>query len=432
MMKRIAEASPSLKARIAGGLFLLLILTAAFTEFFVHGRLGFAADLAVGIIEVSGMIAVTLLFYDIFRAVNRRLSLLAASFNFVALTFELLRFTPRGVNIGMGFHGFYCFLIGYLIFRSTFLPRILGALMAFAGLCWLTFLSPTLAALSVSLQSGLRPPRGRFGVAVAPRDGRERSTMEGAGQRMKAAYTRYGPPDVVEVNDLDKPVPRDNEVLIKVRAASVNPLDWKTMTGGPYIVRLLLGLRKPKIKQLGVDVAGQVEAVGRNVTQFKPGDAVFGTCRGAFAEYACTCQSAKLMKSALVMKPNNVTFEQAACCTCCGAHRVAGSSRQGADSAGTEGLDQWRRGRRGYVRRADRQVVRHRCHRRMQYQECGHGPIHRRRSSHRLHTGGFHQERATLRPAFRRVGNHLSISMQGRAQSQRDINHGRSTKRRSS
>jgi NADPH:quinone reductase-like Zn-dependent oxidoreductase len=129
---------------------------------------------------------------------------------------------------------------------------------------------------------------------------------------MKAAYTRYGPPDVVEVNDLDRPVPRDNEVLIKVRAASVNPLDWKTMTGGPYIVRLLLGLRKPKIKQLGVDVAGQVEAVGRNVTQFKPGDEVFGTCRGAFAEYACTCGSARIMKSALVMKPDNVTFEQAA------------------------------------------------------------------------------------------------------------------------
>jgi NADPH:quinone reductase-like Zn-dependent oxidoreductase len=130
---------------------------------------------------------------------------------------------------------------------------------------------------------------------------------------MKAAYTRYGPPDVVEVKDIDKPVPRDNEVLIKVRAASVNPLDWKTMRGGPYIIRLLFGLRKPKIKQLGVDVAGQVERVGSNVTQFKPGDAVFGTCRGAFAEYACTCESARFMKSALVMKPDNVTFEQAAC-----------------------------------------------------------------------------------------------------------------------
>ena len=74
---------------------------------------------------------------------------------------------------------------------------------------------------------------------------------------MKAAYTRYGPPDVIEVSDLDKPVPRDNEVLMKVRAASANPLDWKTMTGGPYIIRLLLGLRKPKIKQLGV---GQIDA----------------------------------------------------------------------------------------------------------------------------------------------------------------------------
>jgi NADPH:quinone reductase-like Zn-dependent oxidoreductase len=137
--------------------------------------------------------------------------------------------------------------------------------------------------------------------------------MEGAGWRMKAAYTRYVPPDVLEVNDLDKPVPRDNKVLIRVSAASVNPLDRKTMTGGPYIVRLLLGLRKPKIKQLGVDVAGQVEAVGRNVTQFKSGDAVFGTCRGAFAEYACTCESARVMKSAMVMKPKNVTFEQAAC-----------------------------------------------------------------------------------------------------------------------
>lgn len=129
---------------------------------------------------------------------------------------------------------------------------------------------------------------------------------------MKAAFTRYGPPDVVEVGNLEKPVPRDNEVLIKVRAASVNPLDWKTMKGGPYLIRVLFGQRKPKIKLLGVDVAGEVEAVGRNVTQFKPGDEVFGTCSGAFAEYACTCQTTKFMKPVLVMKPANVTFEQAA------------------------------------------------------------------------------------------------------------------------
>jgi hypothetical protein len=144
MLKRIREASPSFKARVAGGIFLLVILTAAFTQFFIHGRLGFAADLSAGLIEVSGMIAVTLLFYDIFKAVNRSLSGLAASFNFLALTLELLQLIPRGVFIGIGFHAFYCFLIGYLIFTSTFLPRILGALMALAGLCWLAFLSPTL------------------------------------------------------------------------------------------------------------------------------------------------------------------------------------------------------------------------------------------------------------------------------------------------
>jgi NADPH:quinone reductase-like Zn-dependent oxidoreductase len=129
---------------------------------------------------------------------------------------------------------------------------------------------------------------------------------------MKAAYTRYGPPDVVEVNDLDKPVPRENEVLIKVRAASVNPLDWKTMKGGPYIFRLLFGQRKPRIKLLGVDVAGTVEAVGKNVSKFKPGDDVFGTCRGAFAEYACISEARSILKSVLVTKPANVTFEQAA------------------------------------------------------------------------------------------------------------------------
>jgi NADPH:quinone reductase-like Zn-dependent oxidoreductase len=124
---------------------------------------------------------------------------------------------------------------------------------------------------------------------------------------MKAAvYSRYGPPDVVQIADLEMPVPKENEGLIKVRAASVNPLDSHFMRGTPYLVRISAGLLKPKDKRLGVDVAGRVEAVGRNVTQFKPGDAVFGSCRGAFAEYACASESA------LVMKPDNVTFEQAA------------------------------------------------------------------------------------------------------------------------
>jgi NADPH:quinone reductase-like Zn-dependent oxidoreductase len=124
---------------------------------------------------------------------------------------------------------------------------------------------------------------------------------------LKAAiYNRYGPPDVVHIGDVAEPAPKEDEVLIQVRAASINPLDWHFMRGTPYFVRLMTGLRKPKVTRLGVDVAGQVQAVGRKVTEFRPGDEVFGTCRGALAEYACTSERA------LVLKPENVTFEQAA------------------------------------------------------------------------------------------------------------------------
>src|SRR5580658_289738 len=112
LMKRFRETSPRLKARITGFILLLVVLTAAFTEFFARGRLSFTADLAVGIIEVSGMIAVTLLLYDILKPVNRSLSLLAAISNLVGLTLELLQYQPQGVNVGMGFYGFYCILVG--------------------------------------------------------------------------------------------------------------------------------------------------------------------------------------------------------------------------------------------------------------------------------------------------------------------------------
>jgi len=145
MMKQIAEASPGFKARMAGVFFLLIMLTAAFTELVVRRRLSFAGDIAADIVEVSSMIAVTLLLYVVFKAVNRDLSLLAASVNLVGLTFEAFQWQPRGVGIGMVLHGFYWLLIGYLILRSTFLPRILGALLTIAALGWLTFLSPPLA-----------------------------------------------------------------------------------------------------------------------------------------------------------------------------------------------------------------------------------------------------------------------------------------------
>ncbi len=124
---------------------------------------------------------------------------------------------------------------------------------------------------------------------------------------MKAiVYHNYGSPDVLGLTEVETPSPKENEVLIKVHAASVNPLDWHFMRGTPYVVRLMTGPRKPKITRLGVDIAGEVEAIGRNVTKFKPGDEVFGSCRGAFAEYVCSSEQA------LVGKPTNLTFEQLA------------------------------------------------------------------------------------------------------------------------
>ncbi len=124
---------------------------------------------------------------------------------------------------------------------------------------------------------------------------------------MKAAvYTRYGAPDVIELRDIETPVPKDDEVRIDIRAASVNALDCGSVRGTPFLIRLMVGLRAPKVTRLGVDVAGVVAAVGSNVTAFKPGDAVFGNCRGSFAESACT------QASALVAIPDGVTFEEAA------------------------------------------------------------------------------------------------------------------------
>jgi len=124
---------------------------------------------------------------------------------------------------------------------------------------------------------------------------------------MKAAvYHEYGLGDVVHIEEVEKPVPTDDEVLIRVRAASLNPLDVGLMKGKPHTFRLFFGLSKPRLTRPGVDVAGEVEAVGAKVTRFKVGDSVFGSCRGAFAEYACASEAK------LAIKPDNVTFEEAA------------------------------------------------------------------------------------------------------------------------
>ena len=150
---------------------------------------------------------------------------------------------------------------------------------------------------------------------------------------MKAAiYTNYGPPDVVHVANVEKPVPRDDEVLIKVRAASVNPLDWRLMKGKPRLLRIMPRLLKMPMGRPGVDVAGEVEAVGKNVKQFKPGDAVFGACRAAIAEYACT------RESGIAMKPDHVTFEQAASVNVAGLTALQGLRDKGKIQPGNKVL----------------------------------------------------------------------------------------------
>ncbi|MEM6839463.1 MAG: NAD(P)-dependent alcohol dehydrogenase [Cyanobacteria bacterium P01_C01_bin.120] len=122
----------------------------------------------------------------------------------------------------------------------------------------------------------------------------------------KIVYTKYGSPDVIELIETEKPLPRDNQVLLKVHAASVNILDWYHLTGPP-VIRLTNGtLSKPQETSLGLDVAGRVEAVGDRVTQFQPGDEVFGIAKGSFADYVCADEHE------LVRKPANVSFESAA------------------------------------------------------------------------------------------------------------------------
>ncbi len=129
---------------------------------------------------------------------------------------------------------------------------------------------------------------------------------------MKAiVYTQYGSPDVLQLQEIEKPTPKDNEVLVKIMAASANPADWHTMRGEPFLARFVNGLFKPKNPRLGADLAGRVEAVGKNVSQFKTGDEVFGELSlsgmGSFAEYICADENA-----ALTLKPANLTFEEAA------------------------------------------------------------------------------------------------------------------------
>lgn len=120
-------------------------------------------------------------------------------------------------------------------------------------------------------------------------------------------YSCYGSPEVLKLEKIAKPIPDDDEVLVEIRAASVNPLDWHYMRGSPYFMRLMSGIGAPESQSFGVDFAGTVQSTGSKVTKFKPGDEVFGGAAGAFGEYVALGEN-----GALAIKPANMTFEQAA------------------------------------------------------------------------------------------------------------------------
>ena len=149
---------------------------------------------------------------------------------------------------------------------------------------------------------------------------------------MKAmVYDRYGSPAVLELRDVERPDVTDDGVLVRVQAASVNPVDWHMLTGAPYLVRMEAGLRKPKREGLGVDFAGTVEAVGGSVTEFQPGDEVFGARNGALAEYVC-------VRKAVAHKPENVTVEQAAAAPVAAISALQGLRDKGRIQAGQQVL----------------------------------------------------------------------------------------------
>lgn len=164
--------------------------------------------------------------------------------------------------------------------------KILGSLLLLA------VLGMSVLAVAMSHNSACPPP----------------ALLSDNAEPMKAiVYRCYGSPEVLELQTTAKPTPADNELLVKVKAAGVNPLDWHYMRGTPYIMRLLgAGLGSPSDTRLGVDFAGTIETVGKDVKQFRPGDAVFGGKTGAFAEYLTVSEDR------VALKPENVSFEQAA------------------------------------------------------------------------------------------------------------------------
>ena len=213
-------------------------------------------------------------------------------------------------------------------------------------------------------------------------------------------YHVYGPPrDVLELDEIETPVAGDSEVLVRVHAASINPGDWDLLAGQPYILRPSVGFRAPKNGILGLAVAGTVEAVGNNATEFQPGDEVYaGVGRGGFAEYLAVPEA----KAAPM--PANLTYEQAAAVPVAAVTALQGLRDVGRVQPGQRVLINGASGGVGDVRRADREVLRRRGDRRVWPRKRGTGSVDRRRSRDRLHHGRLHHQWPGVRPHFRQRG----------------------------
>ena len=186
---------------------------------------------------------------------------------------------------------------------------------------------------------------------------------------------KYGaePADVLRLEQIDRPQIGENDVLVRVHAASVHIGDWHVMTGLPYLLRVVgFGFRAPKVRVRGMDVAGTVETIGANVTNFRAGDEVYGTCNGSFAEYASTPQDT------LAPKPGNLTFEQAATIPTSAVAALQALRDAGRLQAGQQGPARRSLGRCRNVRNTDRQSARRRGDRCLQHSESGPGPFPRR------------------------------------------------------
>src|SRR5439155_1130504 len=184
---------------------------------------------------------------------------------------------------------------------------------------------------------------------------------------------RYGPPDVLELREIERPAIDDDGILVRVRAASINAYDWHMLRGRPSLVRIVAGLRKPKSTAMGVDVAGQVEAVGKNVTQFRPGDEVFGSRTGSLAEYVRATA-----KSSLAPKPAGLTFEQAAAVPMAASTALQGLRDKGQIKPGQKVLINGASGGVGTFAVQIAKAFRSARDRRVQHEERGPGPDARR------------------------------------------------------